>query len=160
MNLPVQLVKGGKHTFGWSVVAGPGTIVIPPEAVTEYAFAEGQKLIVVPGSRTSGGFGLASPKSVGRSILGVVLEENPELKEFHIPEGQVVEHQGRPYCWVQLRRGAVRLAPQTLACYGIRNGDRLLVIRGSGLALGFAVRGPIVREAEKHTELPVSEFNG
>jgi hypothetical protein len=168
MNLPVQLVKGGKHTFGWAAVSNPGIIAIPPEAIAEYALAEGQKLIVVPGSRTSGGFGLASRKAIrkasrnsaGGSILGAVLEEYPALGEFRIPEGQVVEYKGRPYCWVRLRRGVIRLAPQTLACYGIRIGDKLLVIRGSGVALGFAVRGPIVQEAEKHRELPVCEFKG
>ena len=160
MKLPVQLVKGGKHTFGWSAVTDPGTIAIPPEAIAEYGLSEGDRLIVVPGSRTSGGFGLSIPESAGGSILGVVVEEHPELGEFRIPEGEVVEHRGRSYCWVRLRRGAVRLSPQTLARYGIRIGDRLLVIRGSGLALGFAVRGPIVQEAGKHSDLPVCEYRG
>jgi hypothetical protein len=40
-----------------------------------------------------------------------------------------------------------------LKLYGIEPGDDLLVIRGSGLALGFAVRGPIVEEARNHPEL-------
>jgi hypothetical protein len=31
-----QLVKGGKHTFGWSRVGKTGRIIIPPEALTEY----------------------------------------------------------------------------------------------------------------------------
>lgn len=160
MKLPVQLVKGGKHTFGWSAVIHPGTIAIPAEAVAEYGLSEGDRLIVVPGSRTSGGFGLSMPKSVGRSILGGVLEEHPELGNFRVLEGEVVEHRGRSYCWVQLLRGAVRLSAQTMARYGIRIGDRLLVIRGSGLAVGFAVRGPIVQEARYHGKLPVCEYKG
>jgi hypothetical protein len=160
MKLPVQLVKGGKHTFGWSAVIAPGPIAIPAEAVVEYGLSEGDRLIVVPGSRTSGGFGLTMPKHVGRSITGGVVEEHQELEKFRIPEGEVVEHRGRPFCWVQLRRGAVRLSAQTLVRYGIRIGDRLLMIRGSGLALGFAVRGPIVREARNHGELPVCEYRG
>ena len=155
MRLPVQLVKGGKHTFGWSAVTDPGTIAIPPQAVAEYGLSEGDRLIVMPGSRTSGGFALSLPRVVGGSILGVLLEEHPELGEFRIAQGEVLEHQGRAYCWVQLRRAAVHLSPQILGRYGIHIGDRLLVIRGSGLALGFAVRGPIVQEAGKHGELPV-----
>jgi hypothetical protein len=158
MKLPVQLVKGAKHTFGWAAVTDTGIIAIPAEAVAEYGLADGDKLLVVPGSRTSGGFGLSSPESVGGSILGVVLEENPELGEFRIPEGEAVEHRGRSYCWVQLRHGAIHLSAQTLARYGVRIGDRLLVIRGSGLAVGFAVRGPIVQEARKHGELPVYKY--
>ena len=160
MKLPVQLVKGAKHTFGWSAVVDPGTIAIPAEAVAEYGLSEGDRLLVVPGSRTSGGFGLSLPKSVGRSVLGAVLEEHPELGKCRIPECEVVEHGGRPFCWVQLRRGAVRLDAQALARYGIRIGDKVLVIRGSGLALGFAVRGPIVQEAGNHGELPVCEYKG
>ena len=35
-----------------------------------------------------------------------------------------------------------------------------LVIRGSGLAVGFAVRGPIVQEARYHGKLPVCEYKG
>lgn len=158
MKLPIQLVKGGKHTFGWSAVVEPGRIAIPPEAIAEYGLVDGEKLIVVPGSRTSGGFGLSSQKSVSGSILAVVLEEHPELGQFRMLVGDVVEHQGRPYCWVMLRHGAIDLAAPTLARYGVNIGDKLLVIRGSGLAVGFAVRGPIVREAMKHGELPVFRY--
>lgn len=153
-----QLVKGGKHTYGWSAVADSGTIVIPPEAIKEYRLEDGDKLIVVPGSRTSRGFGLSSRKSVVGSVLGVVLEEHPDLGEFRVPAGDVVEHGGRPYCWVILRHGTIDLAAPTLAKYGVNIGDRLLVIRGSGLALGFAVRGPIVQEARKHGELLLFEY--
>jgi hypothetical protein len=71
MKLPIQLVKGGKHTFGWS------------------------------------------------------------------------------------GNGVIDLSAQALANYGVTIGDRLLVIRGSGSAVGFAVGGPIVQEARKHRDLPV-----
>jgi hypothetical protein len=158
MKLPIQLVKGGKHTFGWSAVTGSGKIAIPPEAIAEYGLEEGSRLIVVPGSRTSGGFGLSSRESLSGSFLAVVLEEHPDLGQFRLPAGDVVENEGRPYCWAPFRRGAIDLAPLTLARYGVKIGDRLLVIRGSGLAVGFAVRGPIVQEARKHQGLPVFEY--
>jgi hypothetical protein len=160
MKLPVQLAKGGKHTFGWSVVTDSGVIAIPPEAVVEYGLADGDRLIVVPGSRTSGGFGLTVRESIGGSILGVVLEEHAGLREYRVPAGHVIQHHGRPYCWVRFLHGTITLAEQTLARYGVRIGDRLLVIRGSGLALGFAVRGPIVQEAMRYGKLPVCENKG
>ena len=155
MKLPIQLVIGAKHTFGWSAVGDQGRIAIPAEAIAEYGLMDGEKLIVVPGSRTSGGFGLSSRESVRGSILGVILEKHPELEEFRVPAGDVIEHEGRPYCWVRFHHGAIDLAAPTLAMFGVNIGDRLLVIRGSGLAVGFAVRGPIVEEAKKHGELPV-----
>ena len=152
-----QLVKGGKHTFGWSRVGDTGGIIIPPEALGEYGLQESEKLVLVPGSQTSGGFGLGSEESVKRSPLGVVMEVHPGLGEFRVPEGEVIEYKGKPYCWVELRGGGVVVPPGTLKEYGIRIGDQLLVIRGSGLAIGFAVRGPIVEEAKKHRELEVFE---
>ncbi len=152
-----QLVKGGKHTFGWSRVGDSGGIIIPPEALGEYGLKESEKLILVPGSRTSGGFGLGSVESVKRTPMGVALEVHPGLGEFRMPEGEVIEHKGKPYCWVELRSGGITVPLKTLEKYGIGPGDRLLVIRGSGLAIGFTVRGPIVEEAEKHQELEVFE---
>ncbi|MBN2553593.1 MAG: hypothetical protein JXB06_12525 [Spirochaetales bacterium] len=150
-----RLVKGGKHVFGWSRVTDRGEIMVPPEAVREYDFEDSDGLVVLPGSGRSGGFGLSPRQAFGRSSLAVVLEEHPELGQLRIPEGEIVEHGGRPFCWTVLRRGAVRLPAGTLAEYGVGSGDRLLVIRGSGLAVGFAVRGPIVDEARRHAELPV-----
>ncbi|MBN2028657.1 hypothetical protein JW824_00275 [bacterium] len=148
-----QLVKGGKHVFGWSRVGAEGQIVIPPDALEEYHFKNLEKLILIPGSRTSGGFGLVSRKSVSQSPLSVVLDVHPELVECRIPEGDIIEYRKKPYCWVKLNRTIIRIPSETLKKFGIGIGDRLLVIRGSGLALGFAVRGPIVTEAKKHNEI-------
>ena len=152
-----QLVKGGKHVFGWSRVGETGRIVIPPEALREYSMKEAEKLILVPGSRTSGGFGLGALESVKKSPMGAVFEVNPGLGEFQMPEGEIIEYKGKPYCWVELHRGGITVPLKKLERYGIGPGDRLLVIRGSGLAIGFTVRGPIVEEARKHNELETFE---
>ena len=53
------------------------------------------------------------------------------------------------------REGMIRVPLEALAWYGISPGDRLLVLRGSGLAVGFAVRGPLVAEAAPYPELAV-----
>ena len=150
-----QLVKGGKYAYGWSCVGDTGGIILPPEAVEDYLLKEFERLFLVPGSRTSGGFGLASQDLLEKSPLGNVLDAHPELKEFQVPEGEVIVNRGKAYGWVQLRNGGVEIPPRTLKHYGIKVGDKLLVIRGSGLAIGFAVRGPIVEEALKHDELEV-----
>ena len=97
-----QLVKGGKHVFGWSHVGDAGRIIVPPEAVDEYQLKESQELILLPGSKTSGGFGLGSPESVKRTPLGVVADVHPELGKFRVPEGEIIEYKGKPYCWVEL----------------------------------------------------------
>jgi len=150
-----QLVKGGKHVFGWSRVGNTGRIFIPPAALAEYRLKESEKLVLIPGSRTSGGFGLGAHDSVRNSPLGRAVSLHPDLKEFLAPEGAAVEYKGKTYCWAELRNGRISIPVRTLAKYGIGVGDRLLVIRGSGLALGFVVRGPIVEEAGKHPDLEV-----
>ena len=154
-----QLVKGGKHAFGWSRVGDRGRITIPPEAVAEYRLHEFEQLILVPGSRTSGGFGVATPESLKKSHLEIPRDAHPGFEGSGMPEGSISEHKGKPYCRAVLRQGGFTLPVETLQRYGIGPGDRLLVIRGSGLAVGFAVRGPIVEEARKHPELEVFQPN-
>jgi bifunctional DNA-binding transcriptional regulator/antitoxin component of YhaV-PrlF toxin-antitoxin module len=150
-----QLVKGGKHAYGWSYVGDTGRIILPPEAMEDYRLKGSERLIVVPDSQTSGGFGLAPQKLMEGSPLGNVMDDHPELKEFRIAEGEVIVNKGKAYCWVQLQHSSIKIPPRTLEHYGIKIGDQLLVIRGSGLAIGFAVRGPILEEALKHDELEV-----
>ncbi|MBN2399672.1 MAG: hypothetical protein JXI33_04955 [Candidatus Aminicenantes bacterium] len=150
-----QLVKGGKHVFGWSRVGLTGCIVVPPAAWDEYGLKQSAKMILMPGSRTSGGFGLAAPESLGRSPLAAVVAAPNGLWNFQVPEGVSVEFSGRPYAWITLGDGSLRVPPPALAKFGIEVGSRLLVVRGSGRALGFAVRGPIVEEAGKHPDLEI-----
>lgn len=152
-----QLAKGGKHVFGWSRVGRRGQLVVPPEALDEYGLGESPRVILLPGSRTSGGFALASPRSLVESPLGAAARAHPELGECRIGEGEVLEHKGKPYCWVGLRQGRASIPPRALAAYGVRAGDSLLVVRGSGLAISFIVRGPLVEEARRHPELDVFE---
>jgi len=148
-----QLAKGGKHVFGWSTVRADGTITIPPEAFSEYGLREGENVILMPGSRTSGGFGLARAENLKLSPVGAFLNKCPGLARFEPPEGETMEIGGRWYCWAKLRQGSVRLPPATLSAYGVEPDDRLLVVRGSHVAISFIVRGIIVEEGNKHPEL-------
>lgn len=148
-----QLVKGGKYVFGWSTVNDDGQIAIPPEAFSEYRFTSYQTGILIPGSKTSGGFGLTTLESLRNSPLSGILERCPELATFQVAEGDAVTCQGKVYCWVTLQGNSFRIPRETLEHYGIRPGNALLVVRGSGIALGFIVRGPIVEEAKKHPEV-------
>ena len=124
-----QLVKGGKWVFGWASV-GPGrALTIPPEAWEEYRFRAGDEVTFIAGSRRSGGFGLSHPR---------LLAAAPGLLQTRALAKGRVEEQGR-----------VMVPEET----GVQPGDRLLVVRGSGRALGFVTRGPIYEEALQHPEL-------
>jgi hypothetical protein len=140
-----QLVKGGKHTFGWSVVSETGDIAIPPDAYAEYGFVEGETALVMSGSRKSGGFALSRLKTFMNSSIAGVLSEYGEL-----PEGETVQIGPRFYCRVEIREGRFSLPLNTLEKYGIQKGSTLLTVRGSNVGLGFIAKGPIIEEAKKH----------
>ena len=150
-----QLVKGGKYVFGWSKVGEKGKIIIPHEALQEYNLES--HAILMPGSTRSGGFGLTTLDLLRGSPLAAFLDKNPQLAKFEVPEGEPVEIDGRLYCWVRIRNGTITVPFKTLAHYHINPGDLLLSVRGSGIALGFPVKGPIIEEAQTHSEIKVFE---
>lgn len=153
-----QLVKGGKHVYGWSMVSEAGRIAIPKEAMDEYGFGEYDKVILMSGSRRSGGFAVTTPKLLSGSPLSAVLNRFPRLRTFQMPEARVVRAAGRSYCWTTIGEGGyITLPLDTLREYQVIPGDRLLTVRGSGVGLGFAVKGPIVEQAATHPELEVFE---
>lgn len=127
-----QLVRAGKWAFGWVTVGPQGELPIPPEAWHEYGFQSGEEAVFLPGSRTSGGFGLSTPRLLAQAAGP--LHTRVQARDQIGREAQIV------------------VAP---AVMGVDSGDRLLVVRGSGRALGFVARGPIFDEALKHPELEV-----
>lgn len=148
-----QLVKGGKYVFGWSRVSGNGAMVVPPEALSEYGYEPGTRLILMPGSVTSGGFSASTLELLESSPMGNRLADTP-LADYASPEGAVVDANGKPLCGVTLHDGGVlNLSVETLGVYGVRPGDRVLAVRGSRLGIGFIVRGPIIVEARRHPEI-------
>ena len=149
-----QLEKGGKHVFGWSVVGRDGRVRIPAEARREYRLRVGERVILISGSRTSGGFGLTRRSFLVRSPLRRLLRENPRLDRYRLKEGEPLRQSWRFLCWLKIRRGGiVRLPPPARAAYGLRAGDRLMSIRSSDIAIGFAAQGPLIAVGRKHKEL-------
>jgi hypothetical protein len=150
-----QLAKGGKNAFAWSKVSATGKIPIPLDAFAEYHFVDGEKAILVSGSKKSGGFGLTTLELLKNSIVFEVLSDYPSLIEYQINEGEPIKINSKVYCWTTVDNKSIKIPISTLQLYGIGKGDSLLTVRGSNLALGFIVRGPIVEEAIKHPELEI-----
>jgi hypothetical protein len=148
-----QLVKGGKHTFGWSVVSEQNDIAIPPDAYAEYGFVEGEIALVMSGSRKSGGFALSKIETFMNSSVSGVLKEQGELASHQIPEGETVKIGHRFFCRVKISDSRFSLPLNTLEKYGIAKGSVLLTVRGSNVGLGFIAKGPIIEEAKRHHEL-------
>lgn len=150
-----RLVKGGKFVFGWSEVGANGRIVIPNDALAEYGFETSSKVIMMPASKRSGGFALTTPSLLENSQLSVILDREPRLAGFQLNEGETVTVGTKTYCWVKLNNGVFNVPVETLKKYGVNIGDRLLSVRGSGLALAFIVKGPLIEEAKKHSNLTI-----
>jgi bifunctional DNA-binding transcriptional regulator/antitoxin component of YhaV-PrlF toxin-antitoxin module len=149
-----RLVKGAKYVYGWSEVSSDGKIVVPKEALTEYNFEAPCNVILMPGSKRSGGFALTTPSMLENSQLSVLLDDEPRLARFELPEGETVTIGKRIYSWVKLYKdGSFMVPAETLKKYGVKSGDMLLSVRGSGLALAFIVKGPLIAEAKKHSTL-------
>lgn len=55
------------------------------------------------------------------------------------------------------RDGSIFVPEETLKKYGINLGDRVVSMRGSNIAMVFIVRGPIIEEARKHSDISVYE---
>lgn len=153
-----QLVKGGKYAYAWSKVSTNGMIVIPNEAITEYNLLTCDNGILMPGSKRSGGFGLTTVNLLKKSALHVILDGHPQLAKFQITEGETIEIKGKTYCWVKINKdGSIVVPVRTLKNYGINPSDSVLSVRGSRVALGFVVRGPIIDEAKKHANIKICE---
>jgi bifunctional DNA-binding transcriptional regulator/antitoxin component of YhaV-PrlF toxin-antitoxin module len=153
-----QIVKGGKYIFGWSKVGKNGRIVIPPEAVEEYGMTQYEKVILIPGSKRSGGFGLTSIELLKDSPIASLVQKDLRLAKFQSPEGNPIDINKKNYSWVKMEDNGIITVPLgTLKKFGIQPGDSLLVVRGSGLAIGFIVKGPIVEEARNHREIQLFE---
>ena len=50
----------------------------------------------------------------------------------------------------KLKKGHFILSPEILNVYGVKIGDKVLVVRCSDRALGFIIKCPIVKIAKKH----------
>ena len=151
-----QLVKGGKYVFGWSKIQPDGSIQIPEEAVWEYNYSSGEKVIIMSGSKTSGGFIIARKSVMEQTILSEILVKNPDLADYKIEKGKTIRFGKRHLCWTEINgKGVISLPPETLEKYGVQTGDRLLSGRGSYAGVAMIARGPIVDEALNHPELSV-----
>ncbi|MBN1260311.1 MAG: hypothetical protein JXB35_06480 [Anaerolineae bacterium] len=126
-----QLAKGGKWVFGWVVVGEAGEIPIPPAAWAEYGFQVDDIAIFIRGSEHSGGFSISTPALWPPHFSA--WEGNPRV----------------------LGVGVLNAVHRAVAPLDIdlKPGTRLLVVRGSGLALGFTAQGRIYALADTHPEL-------
>jgi len=155
-----RLVKGGKYVFGWTTIRENGNVLIPDEAFAEYHFKASDPVIIMSGSKTSGGFSVLTTGALEASEIGQRIFEtlgySKESGSF-FTTGLDVKRTGPRYiCWTEIDHGhCIRLSTRFMEAIGINTANKLLVAMGSGLGPAFISRGPIYEEALKHPYLQV-----
>ena len=153
-----QLVKRGKYVFGWTSVNNNCSIRIPDEAYEEYKYTENDILILISGSRSSGGFSINRLTSVLNSKFGNNILQT--LGYDDVTETFVTEHletvrlANRLLCYTKMLKDRYfKLSETVIEKLDININDKLLGIRGSGVGVSFLSKGLIFNEALKHSSI-------
>lgn len=157
-----QLVKGGKYIFGWTRINKNLKIRIPDETYDEYKLDETDKLVILSGSKSSGGLSIITPDSVINSKLSENINRlvgyRKDSNSFKTNELEIIKLGVRLVSWTFLEKEKYfRLSIELVSALSLNIGEKLLVGRGSGLGPAFIAKGTIYKEALKHKDL--LEFN-
>jgi len=147
-----QLNKRGKYVFGWSVIDDEYRVKLPPEAVAEYGIALEKKVIIISGSKATGGFCVSRKGLLKNSAIKDLLVVHSDLINDGIQEGAFVKYKGRLYCWLSISaQGVLTLTKDIMDILAIPKGQKLLSIRGSNIAFVMGAKGPLIERAHEYT---------
>jgi len=146
-----QIGKGGKFIFGWSKINDDYSVKLPDTAVDEYRISSEGKVILISGSKTTGGFCVSRKELVDKSMIAEILKENPLIGNYQTREGEFIKYKGRLYCWLSITpEGVLKLNDEILKTLSIKRGDKLLSIRGSNIAFVMGAKGPLIELASNY----------
>ena len=145
-----QMTKGGKYIFGWSEIGENGELIFPIMAVEEYKLKKEDYIYIVSGSKQTGGFCVLTEPLLSNSKLKNILEENPNLADRSLREGELILYKGRKYAWLTLKDDTISLPEDLMKSLGIEIGDRLLAIRSSDIAFTMGLRGSLIDKANSY----------
>lgn len=149
-----QMNKGGKFIFGYSLIRSNGAVLLPAQAVAEYAIASEGRVFLISGSKTTGGFCVTRRALLEKSSLSHLLDENPTLRDYEIPEGEFIRYKGRFYGWKEIEEsGILCLDGKMLSFLRLKPGMRLLSIRSSDIAFTMGAKGPLIERAASFAEV-------
>jgi len=142
--------------YGWSLIRKENTLHFPPKVVNEYKLEKDSDIILISGSKISGGFCISKLNALKSSKLSKIIENNPDLEsEENI--GKIIKYKGRTYCHVKLTDNTVTLSEKIMNHFNVKNGNKLLIIRGSNIAFDCILKGPLVEVANK-SDKPIEVY--
>lgn len=146
-----QLNKGGKFVFGLSEIHSDGTICFPPQVVSEYSITNDWKIIIITGSKKTGGFCVTTPSLLSQSKLSHILSECSVSLFDKETEGVFVPYKGRRYAWLPISSyGTINPPDYTLDYLCLHRGDRLMCIRSSDISFTMGAHGPLMDKAKNY----------
>ena len=153
-----QLVKGGKYIFGWTILNKDLSIRIPDETFYEYKFVNTDNIILMSGSKTSGGFSIITPISLIHSRLNQNILESMQYKidsnSFASNKLDIIKFRHRLFCWTSIdEKKYFKISNGLIDLLDLKIGSKLLVGRGSGLGPAFIAKGTIYNEALNHKDI-------
>ena len=152
-----QLRKSGKLVYGWSEIRPGGTMRIPPQILTEYPLTADGKVILISGSKQTGGFSVSTRALLKTSMMKELFVAHPALDAFAALGGSFLPYKGRQYAWAAISGdGMLTLPSEALTSLSLCPGARLLAIRSSNIAVTFGQKGNLIESAREYKgEIPV-----
>ncbi|OUM65113.1 hypothetical protein PIROE2DRAFT_60224 [Piromyces sp. E2] len=148
-----QLRHRGKFVYGWSIVRKDNTLYFPPQVLNEYSLEEECDIILFTSSKTSGGFCITKLTTLKSSKLSKIIENNPDL-ESEDEIGQIIQFKGKSYCHLKLtKQRSLLLTDKILNHFKVKNGNQLLIVRGSNIAFDCLLKGPLIEVANKSNKV-------
>lgn len=142
-----QMNKGGKFIFGISIMKEDFSVQLPTQAIEEYDITSENKVILITGSKKTGGFVVTRKGLLYDSKIGNILKDTPKLCEYEMPEGEFVQYKGRKYCWYNIsENGVLKCSSEMLSIFEIDVNTKLLSIRSSDIAFTMGAKGPLLEK--------------
>lgn len=102
-----QITKGGKFIFGLSIINDDYSIQLPSMAIEEYDITIEGKVILISGSKRTGGFCVSRKGLIEKSEINGLLTANPILNDYKTSEGEFIQYKGRRYCWLNIQSNGI-----------------------------------------------------
>lgn len=152
-----QLRHQGKYVYGWSIVRDDNTLILPPDVMKEYGLEANSDIILFSSSKTSGGFCISKFKTLKDSKLSGILINNPELEDEN-SMGKIINYKEKSFCHIKVAESKkIILSDKILKHFGVMNGNRLLIVRGSNIAFDCLLKGPLI-EVAKETDKTIDIY--
>jgi hypothetical protein len=130
-----QIRKGGTFIFCWSTIKSDFSIQFPIEVINEYDICSEDKVFLITGSKTTGGFAVSKKAFMEKSIFNNIFIVYNDLGNYKTREGDFLKYKDRKYTWIPINNeGKIFLNQDILSSLSLKINGILLSIKSSNIA--------------------------